>query len=132
MKILVFNGYGPNNVTPKMKEIMDKNEGIKSRTGEIIHFIEEHAVKCSEEDYVKMQKQMKKDPEMIVCYRSTEKVASYQIASSEVPYFCNFAIIDVDTSRPWTIDTYDGAENIKYLDERTLVDEELNYYEEER
>lgn len=35
----------------------------------------------------------------------------------------------VDTSRPWIIDEYDGAEEIKYLDEYKISNKELNYYE---
>lgn len=40
----------------------------------------------------------------------------------------SFTIQEVDTSRPWTIEEYDGAEYIKYLDGYELVDSECNYY----
>ena len=43
------------------------------------------------------------------------------------PILCT--IEEVDTSRKWTIDEYDGAESIKYL-EPVLVSEELNYWKE--
>lgn len=38
------------------------------------------------------------------------------------------SVYEVDTSRPWTIDSYDGCECIEYLDEYELIDKELNYH----
>ena len=35
-------------------------------------------------------------------------------------------VVEVDTSRHWLIDNYDGGEGILYL---TLCDERINYYE---
>ena len=37
-------------------------------------------------------------------------------------------LVDVDTSRPWTILDYDGAEYIQYLD-FDIIDTEINYCE---
>lgn len=35
-------------------------------------------------------------------------------------------VVEVDTSRPWTIDDYDGAESILYLDYE-VIDKNLNF-----
>lgn len=39
-----------------------------------------------------------------------------------------FRIVEVDTSKRWTIDTYDNSEGIEYLDDYTLVDKALNFW----
>lgn len=43
--------------------------------------------------------------------------------------FTIFEIIDVDISRPWCVEEYDGSESIKYLDGYKCVDRESNYFE---
>lgn len=40
-----------------------------------------------------------------------------------------FEIIEVDISRPWCIEEYDGAERILYLDDYKCIDEKSNYFE---
>ena len=42
--------------------------------------------------------------------------------------FSIFKIINVDTSRPWCIEEYDGAEGVKYLDDYVCISKEFNYY----
>lgn len=39
-----------------------------------------------------------------------------------------FRLVDVDVNRPWTVEEYDGADVVKYLDEYRLVDEDINYH----
>jgi len=43
--------------------------------------------------------------------------------------FITFEIVDVDISRPWCIEDYDGSENIKYLDNYVCISKEYNYYD---
>jgi hypothetical protein len=43
--------------------------------------------------------------------------------------FITFEIADVDISRPWCIEDYDGSENIKYLDNYVCISKEYNYYD---
>ena len=45
----------------------------------------------------------------------------YATSGSSVP-FISFCIEEVDISRPWCIEEYDGAEGIKYLDAYKCVD----------
>ena len=42
--------------------------------------------------------------------------------------FNSFDIIDLDITRPWCIEEYDGSEYIKYLDDYKCISKELNYY----
>ena len=42
--------------------------------------------------------------------------------------FITFEIVDVDISRPWCVEEYDGSEYIKYLDDYMCINKELNYF----
>ena len=48
---------------------------------------------------------------------------------NEFNAFNAFEIVDVDITRPWCIEEYDGAEYIEYLDDVICLDKELNFYE---
>ena len=39
-----------------------------------------------------------------------------------------YELIDVDTSKKWYIEEYDGAESVVYLDDYECENEELNFY----
>ncbi|MFO1442848.1 hypothetical protein KDN24_06420 [Bacillus sp. Bva_UNVM-123] len=41
-------------------------------------------------------------------------------------YYQYASIVEIDTTKPWTIEEYDGAEYIKYI-EYEVLDEKLNY-----
>lgn len=129
MKVLVFSGYGDSSGTPKMREIMKKHSGIRSRVGEIIDYVEENRYLFFDENSFekKVIELMRGNDDVIVEFIKYENKYYYK---SPLGYMSTFSIIDVDTTRPWTIKDYDGAEYIKYLDENKLVDEELNYWEE--
>ena len=127
-KAIIFSNYGLDGITPEMQEIMKKHFGIRSRMGEIIEYVENHAVMADEFlSEVELLRYLKNDPNAIVCRRPGKE---YQVQRQDWIMPSTFSIIEIDTSRPWTIDEYDGAESVKYLDEIDLVDEDLNYYEE--
>ena len=123
MKILLFTGYGGWAATPHMKEILNKHKGIRGRVGEIIDYVENNHVIYDASQYFEAQKELKNNKELII------KINNDYIVWNETIYStAPFSIEDVDTTRPWTIEEYDGAEYIEYLDEHKLADEELNYY----
>ena len=128
MKILLFTGYGDSSGTPKMREIMKKYIGIRCRTGEIIEYIENNRilfVDLSEFTMNIAKNKMDNDNEIIVEFEGFDNKYHYK---SNAGYMSSFSIVDVDTTRPWTIKEYDGAEYIEYLDENKLIDKELNYW----
>ena len=131
MKVLLFSGYGGTTPTPKMTEIMNKYKGIRRRTGEIIKYVEDncrvYGGAASEEVIKEIEALMKKDPNTIVTFLINRNV--YYIWDVDMDSFVSITIQDVDTSRPWTIKEYDGAEFVSYLDDKKLVDEVLNYWE---
>lgn len=135
MKVLLFTAYGGYAATPQMKEILSKyeNKGIRGRIGEIVDYVENNHVlyptiyKLSE-----IEKEFENNKELIVKFEDLQK-HGYQkyMIYRDIGYsgITTFSIVDVDTTRPWTIEEYDGAEYIQYLDENKLIDKELNYYE---
>ena len=128
MKVLLFTGYGDSIGTPKMKEIMKKTIGIRCRVGEIIEYVENNRLLFTDADEYSMniaKSMMEDDKEIIVEFKNIQNRYYYK---SNEGYISSFSIIDIDTTRPWTIAEYDGAEYVQYLDEDKLVDKELNYW----
>ena len=129
VKILIFSGYGSNAATPKMEEIMNKSEGIRRRIGEIVEFVEKNAVPYQIRDYKIANNDLSTSHNLIVRYEKYPGVFQYAVWDRELRMPSFFSIEEVDITRPWTIEEYDGSEDIVYLDERKLVDEELNYWD---
>lgn len=129
MKVLLFTGHDCGCGTPKMKEIMKKYTGIRCRVREVIEYIENNSLMffCFDDESMKTAKEkMDSDNEIIITSKNCQGKYYYK---TDYSYITSFSIVDVDTTRPWTIEEYDCAEYIKYLDENKLVDEELNYWE---
>lgn len=135
MKVLLFTGYGGYAATPQMKEILEKYDGIYSRIGEIVDYVENNHVVYDVSQYFEVEKELKKknNKELIIKFEDNKKHDNYQKYAiyNNIKYsnFSTFSIVEVDITRPWTIEEYDGAEYIQYLDENKLIDKELNYYE---
>ena len=131
MKVLLFTGYGEAAYTPKMKEIMDSyKNSICKRAGFIIEYIESNCeVYIDEKSMMKALEKNNKDYEKIVSCKSFPGVYCCLNPTSRTTFVSSFSIVDVDITRLWTIEEYDGSEYIQYLDDYKLVDKELNYYE---
>jgi hypothetical protein len=129
VKILIFSGYGSNAVTPEMEEIMNISEGIRRRVGEIVEFVEKNAVPYKIRDYKIANEDLSTNHNLIVRYEKYPGVFQYAVWDRELRMPSFFSIDEVDSSRPWTVEEYDGSEGIVYLDERKLTDEELNYWD---
>lgn len=52
----------------------------------------------------------------------------FKDVDDEYPMY-NLAVVEVDTSRKWRIESRDGMENIIYYSEPKLIDKELNMWE---
>lgn len=65
------------------------------------------------------------DSNNYVGYKYIFPLPKERICAGNVGTLC---IIEVDTSRPWVVDEYDGAENLTYLDETVPISKELNFY----
>ena len=131
-KVLISTCYGGAEYTPEMQKIMQKSTGVRRRVGEVVEYVESVAKECPKPDMVQ---DMLKDDETILEVVRTDKKCTYCIKCSNeesILYgnIVSFCIVNVDDTRPWTIENYDGYEGVKYLDKRKLEDEELNYWAE--
>ena len=125
MKILIFSGFGSCTLTPTMKQIMNSNKFPFNRVGKIVEYIEKTAVNKTGCDRDELKKWLYSNKENIAyCEEFNEKI---YLVQSDYCDWDTFSIRQVDISRPWTIEEYDGSEYIKYLDEYVAV-KELNYY----
>ena len=129
MKVLLYPTHVGVVYTPKMKEIMNKDRGIRHRTGEVIEYIENNCTDCESCSYDTIKSQLGKDREKILRVKSVYDDSNIYWIYNEKYGACVFHIVEVDTSRAWTIEEYDNSEYIKYLDERKCLDKELNYWE---
>ena len=133
VKVLICTGYGPNPLTPKMLEIANKYEGVRTRIGEIVKYVEKTAVPWEEfESLEAIGKAAKENHDLIVDAGEWQldglKGRNYYTYGDRLSNLSQFSIIEVDISRPWAIEEYDGSESIMYLDEKKLQDAELNYW----
>lgn len=129
MKVLLFIGYEAEFPTKEMQKIMDKSDFPYDRMGEIIDFIEKNA-------------EIVNDFSASTLLGTKKSIGQLYCANANVYACCTYShkhsffgtkypvttmqIADVDTTRPWCIDIYDGKEYIKYLD-YDVVNEDINY-----
>lgn len=120
IKVLIFSGFGSSGYPKHISEQIKETNFPESRCGSIIEILELYPDKSNIDNL-------------------QEKYNSLQIGEvlrnknkfyfGKKPYNISCSIVEVDTSKRWTIDEYDGAEGIKYL-EPICVSKELNYWKE--
>ena len=128
MKVFLFSGHESAYPTEEMQKILDKLEFPYNRIGEIVEFIEknsEEIVDYSAYSLLNTKKNIGKNRLSSNIYACCTKKKESELFGSNYP-ITTLAIVDVDITRPWTIDVYDGSEYIKYLD-YDVVDEDINY-----
>lgn len=131
MRFLLFTGYGLSDVPECLKSILRKSKFPENRTGEIIDYLDKNAVHLeasTSEDVYKLKGYLKKNPEKIAKLKLNYKKDLYAYYDKQLKDTNTFSVVDVDISIPWTIDEYDGAEGIQYLNLK-IINKELNYCE---
>ena len=129
MKVLLFMDYGPDYPTEEMNKIMNKYKFPYNRIGEIINFIEKNSEIVNEFSAVTLLNTKKSIGKL---YSANTDVYACCANKNKPSYFgtvnpvTTMQIVDVDTTRPWCIDNYDGKEYIKYFD-YDVVNEDINY-----
>lgn len=61
------------------------------------------------------------------------RVQLFRQAYGDFDCACKLHVVNVDVSRPWTIENYDGSEYVRYLDTKDYKKDcpQLNYYIQE-
>lgn len=128
VEVFIYGNYSGGCGTPQMCKITSKGDDpITWRVGEIVDYVKKRAV--DSETVADPAKFLKSDPENILLNNEFSDVKEYMYYDGRIKKFLTFNIVNVDTTRPWTI-ADDGREHIKYLDEVNKINEDLNYWEE--
>lgn len=125
IEVLIFDGYGVSGIPLSVAQefpkdvivAMSENTLRSCRTGKIVEFLK--SVPITDLEAEKMKKYIKE--------KGFARVSEDRFYFWDVPYLISCKIEKVDNSIPWTLNDYDGAESIKYL-EPIKVDDELNYW----
>lgn len=128
MKVLLWSSYGKSIPIGILKKVTNRVDycSLSFRTDtdilcDLISLASERS-KGDNIERLKIQKGL-----LYIEYTDTD-VLDFLWYDDALEDITSFSIVDVDTTRPWTIDEYDGAEYIKYLDTYTLENESLNFY----
>lgn len=135
MKVLIFPGYGGCIHTDEMKEAAEQQSGaLAGRTGRVVEVVESAEVRDISGDiggdFKSVLTELKNNYGKIIGLKgldSNKESIYYYTWSNDINLAIKLTIEDVDTSKPWKIGEYDGAEYIEYYRIPEILDEESNY-----
>ena len=129
INVLIFNGYGMHCMPKKVRQLLI-NENLSFPYNRIIsdeklEEIREKAGPCLDNSRdVNFFEQCKNSENGIIRF----SIDQFYFCDYNTNTLCPFMIGEVDTSRPWTIENYDGGEYVQYLD-YVVLHEDINYCE---
>lgn len=129
IRIAIFPNYGGIFILKEAKEYIESWKGINWRVllAEYIDSLEDTHDTITQEVYDNFCKSSD-----ISYIKSKGHFFCKDLEDSCSPLVSSLVyrvkIVDVDNTRKWRIDEYDGAEDIEYFREPVLVDKELNMY----
>ena len=120
MKVLIFHQGIFMFSNSKIQELLNHKNFPENRTGDIIKYIEDNTIICKDTNNI-----------MDLCESNPNKFIHVQgeyYLGWDKKYDISvlFKIQEVDITRPWTIQEYDGSEYIQYLD-YNIVNTDMNY-----
>ena len=135
MKVLIFPGYGGCIYTDEMKEAAEQQSGaLAGRIGRVVDVVESAEVRDTsgdiDGDFKSVLEELKNNYGKIIGLKgldSNKERIHYYTWSNDINWAIKLMIVDVDTSKPWKIGEYDGAEYIEYYNIPEIIDEESNY-----
>ena len=120
MKILIFHQGMFKFFNSKIQQLLSQKTFPENRTGDIIKYIEDNTSVCKDTNNIKDF--CKNNPNNFIHVQGDYYVSWDEIYKTTAL----FKIQDVDITRPWTIQEYDGSEYIQYLD-YNIVNTDMNY-----
>lgn len=132
MEALIFNSYGGRVPDVVMKRMIKGLEFPQSRFDQsIINYIKTNAIEYNTEVHNDKWFEKHRDAIVRVDYGS-EGMCKYLGFSTDdngkYGIIAGVSIKDIDISRRWTMEEYDGAEIIKYLDDYECRFVDVNYW----
>lgn len=135
IKVAVFSGYGGDGVP---KEILDKMKCKEMYSAEfrveLAKIIDELPINCFDVNgFVNYYKSMETDNPKVyyIKYLDGTRMRIYlkDCNGYALKYPVEVTICEVDTTKPWRVTEYDGAESIESLNKIRVVDEKYNMCE---
>jgi len=129
VRLVIFPNFGGIYILKEAREYIESRKGINWRVSlaEYIDSLEDTHDAITQEVYDSFCKSSDipyiKSKNQFFC-KDLEDTCSPLVSS----LVYRVKIVDVDNTRKWRIDEYDGAEGIEYFNEPVLVDKELNMY----
>lgn len=120
MKVILLTSFGVDLLPKEFKA--DYSSAMWRMDKALINRIEK-------KNWVKVQKSSEINSiDKDYCFEIENGVKYVYATPNQSTNFLTFAIVEVDTSRPWCVDEYDGSEGIKYLDNYICVSKETNFH----
>lgn len=139
MKIAIFSSYGANFLTEEMKVLIERESFVEDRA-RIAEYLEKKAKECEkkvsfdiiEENFFEIKSFLEKNKNDVFLLKNkldTSKKQTFIYYDDNINYTSIISVVDVDISKKWNINTYDGAEGVNYYEEPKLIEEKYNYYD---
>ena len=120
MKVLIFHQGVFMFLNSKIQQLLSQKIFPENRTGDIIKYIEDNIIVCKDTNNI--IELIKNNPNNFIHIQG-DYYASWDKIYKTIALF---KIQEVDITRPWTIQEYDGSEYIQYLD-YNIVNTDMNY-----
>lgn len=126
MKIVIFNSHGPSGFPEHILKQIQETNFPQSRCGSVIDILENIPKQDTGTCPVAFRNRLEnlKSDEVL---RLGNKFIFGNECRSHNNITCE--IVEVDVNKKWTIDMYDGAEHIEYIDNYVCISGKLNYWE---
>lgn len=125
-RVAIFPSYGGNRIPDVFKEkVFKDSRNFRLVLAELIDSLEDTKSNLSQEGFTIFEKTLYSEEGS---YLKNKNLFYYKVKEDTFDKVLIIKIVDVDTSKRWKIDSYDGSEEVVYYNEPILVDKELNMY----
>ena len=122
MKVLLFVGYGTPSGCKTINDLLsEKTFPLNRVDNDVINHIEQNAEEKKADETKSIYELCEESKSKIIKLNNLYFCFGHRKGSG-----CTMQIVNVDVSRPWKIEEYDGAEYIQYLDYK-VINQDINY-----
>jgi hypothetical protein len=123
IEVALFTSFGSTPCIQKVRDVLDAYDFPQNRI-ELAKYIKENAIEIDRNDVYGFMAEHKDFIGYLDDLRYPDKRGYYMDIGKMG--LAAISIRTVDTSRPWLVSEYDGAEGIEYLDYK-IINKEYNY-----
>lgn len=125
-RVAIFPGYGSIKIPDIFKDKISRDgRNFRLVLAELIDELEDTKDNLTQRDFTIFEKTLYSKEGS---YLKNKNLFYYKVKEDTYDRVLIIKVVDVDTSKKWKIDSYDGSEEVVYFNEPVLVDKELNMY----